>query len=259
MNHTHINPVVLRVYNEDRKGATAFFRNRPFLNTFTDLLHRLPGDECSLLIHACSIGAEPYSLAFWWMNRFGKSGKRLKIYASDIDNSFLDYAKQGIYPLDILAGMSAEEQSWFKHSVSSVSVPDDIKALVTFMPAMSFNDGVQAKQFDAGMIMNALTYVNPSLQAQAIKHLSANVRHLIALTAFHPDSIKQDIENIGFTPHPDNIEQIHNGWGNRVSNNIIHPTSAEYSWRLPPYDINIPDYQYRLCSIFKRKNEADVN
>jgi chemotaxis methyl-accepting protein methylase len=53
-------PKMIRVYSGNNKGATAFFRNRPLLKTLSGLL---AGQSPSVLFHAASIGAEPYTFA----------------------------------------------------------------------------------------------------------------------------------------------------------------------------------------------------
>ena len=59
---------MLRVYQGGSKGATAFFRNRLLLATLMDELAALGRPRVSILVHAASIGAEPYSLALWHLN-----------------------------------------------------------------------------------------------------------------------------------------------------------------------------------------------
>jgi len=99
-------PVMIRVYHEGCKGATAFFRNRPFLDEFTTLLSAVCGEECNVLVHASSVGSEPYSLALWWLHRGEYASQHLRIYATDLNPAFLEAAQRGIYPATILEGMT---------------------------------------------------------------------------------------------------------------------------------------------------------
>jgi hypothetical protein len=75
------------------------------------------------------------------------------------------------------------------------------------------------------------------------------------LTAFHPDSIRADIEDAGFVAVDRNQEAIHRGGGPRVSPIVVPPDSADYSWRLPPFDPAVPDAPYRFGAIFKRRKQ----
>src|SRR5262245_53470135 len=94
-------------------GVTAFFRNKAFLTTFTDLLREL--DHPRVLFHACSVGAEPYSFAILWHHRVGAP---IQIDATDIEPEFLTIAQTLQHPL----------------------LTDEIRHLVTFLPASSVTD-----------------------------------------------------------------------------------------------------------------------
>lgn len=248
---TSAEPIMIRVYNDGHKGATAFFRNRAFLDRFVSLLDRMPEGEVRVLVHASSVGAEPYSLALWWLHRIG-ARKALKIFSTDLDAGFLQVAQAAVYPAEILDGMSSEEQGWFESCDGGVRVAAGARSMVTFLPAMSFVDGNPGGAFDAVLIMNALTYVTPQQQGQAIANIASYTKHLMALTAFHPDNIRQDIERVGFVPDGDALECIHAAWGDRLSAQAISPDSPDYAWRLPPFDAEHPDAAYRFCSIFLR-------
>lgn len=255
--HEQTDPVMIRAYHDGRKGATAFFRNRPFLDTLIQVLHEVSDQNCSILVHAASVGSEPYSLALWWLHKARNPSKPLRIYAADLDTAFLEAAERGVYPVDVLAGMTAEERGWFERCDEGVRVPERVRKMVTILPAMSFVDGEPGGAYDAVLVMNALTYVSAEQQAIAIRNISSYATHIIALTAFHPDSIGQDIEQAGFSPYLESQEQIHAAWGDRLSIQPIDPGSAEYSWRLPPFDSTLPDHEYRFCSIFVRRPMAN--
>ena len=250
-------PLMLRVYNQGCKGATAFFRNRPFLDEFFRLLTAEPANSYSILVHASSIGAEPYSLAMWWLHKFRKPGVRLTIHATDINANFLAMGRSGTYPLEVLNGMSSIERTWFDIADKSISVSRSAKELVKFLEPMSFLDENATKVYDAVLVMNALTYVTPQQQNLAIRNISRQTRYVLGLTAFHPDSIRRDLRENDFAPHLNAIESIHSSWGDRLTNLPIDRSSAEYSWRLPPFDPNIPEADYRFCSLFTRSSTTE--
>jgi hypothetical protein len=106
--------------------------------------------------------------------------------------------------------------------------------------------------FDAVMIMNALTYVSAAEQTLAIRQAASQARSLLAFTAFHPDSIRADIEGTGFEPLMVNHEAIHNGWGDRLAAGPVDRSSSAYSWKLPPYDRGHADCAWRYGAIFRR-------
>lgn len=247
-------PFMLRVYNDGHKGATAFFRNRPFLQTLFDSPALAHKQHISIFVHACSIGAEPYSLALWWLHQVKplRPDTTLEIVATDIDMEFLQFALHGRYPAEILDGMTEEERAWFQVDGDSVLVPDDAYSLVRFITPMDFVSMGPAEQFDVVLIMNALTYVSPEEQATAIANAAGYARDVLCLTAFHPDSIRQDIERCGFFPLMHRHREIHEAWVERLSTEAVAPDDPDYSWKLPPYDDSREDYAARFGVIFTR-------
>ena len=252
-------PVMIRAYNDGHKGATAFFRNRPFLDTLFAVLKSRCTDGVRILVHASSVGAEPYSLALWWLKRIlplYATSPGFDLVATDIDAGFLAFSQKAIYPDGLLSGMSEEERTWFVHREGQIVVPSDARSLVRFLPAMSFVEDDPGEVYDAVLVMNALTYVSAEEQSCALDRIAGYARHLVAVTAFHPDSIKDDLQRNGFLPCSVNHRNIHEAWGDRLTSGPVAPNSPEYSWRLPPYDDSVSDYSYRFGSIFLRDRES---
>lgn len=247
-------PVMLRVYNDGHKGATAFFRNRPFLQTLFSEPALSNKSHITMLVHACSIGAEPYSLALWWLRHIQptRPGATLEIVATDIDPEFLQVARHACYPRQILDGMTEQERGWFITEGDAVLVPDDARELVRFVEPANFVSARFAEEFDVVLIMNALTYTTAQEQAAALANAAGYARHLLCLTAFHPESIGQDMARIGFVPSMRNHQEIHEAWVERISDDIVPVGHPDYSWRLPPYDTGRPDYASRFGVIFRR-------
>src|SRR5438132_9896345 len=83
-------PVMIRVYDSGQKGATAFFRNRPFLSAFLAELVARCGRRPRVLFHACSVGSEPYSFALWCRHHAsGAASLTPTITATDVNPTFL--------------------------------------------------------------------------------------------------------------------------------------------------------------------------
>jgi len=246
-------PVMLRVYQGGNKGATAFFRNRPLLATLMDELAALGRPRVRVLVHAASIGAEPYSLALWHLHRIA-SRFDLEIHATDINAHFLAHAQKGEYPADLARGLTPEEMSWFERDGEVLRVPAAAKARVHFLPPMDCVRQRPEGLFDCVLIMNALTYVNPAEQTAAIASAAQSGCALLGLTAFHPDGIRADVEAVGFEPVMANHQAIHDSWGDRLTDQPIDPASAEYSWKLPRYDAGAVDAPWRFGALFRPKD-----
>lgn len=134
----------------------------------------------------------------------------------------------------------------------SASVPDEAHGLVRFIPPMNFVSDVPIEKFDVVLIMNALTHVSSQEQQETISHAAGYARELLCLTAFHPDSIEQDVARIGFSPLMHNHRQIHEAWVERLSGEPVARDHPDYSWKLPPYDDTRADYASRYGVIFVR-------
>jgi chemotaxis methyl-accepting protein methylase len=242
-------PLMMRVYKDDKKGATAFFRNRSFLNVIVARLAALEAKPVNVLLHACSIGAEPYSVAAVALDR----GLDIAIDTTDIEPDFIAAAQQARYPEIITASMTASEKKCFKPiGQGLVEVDAALRSMVNFLPAQSLTDPMPGT-YDATLAMNVLTYLTPAGQSRAIAAMAAATAHYLCLTAFHPDSIKSDIESVGFEPVMDDQALIHNGWGARVRPGGAAPGTPEYSWVVPPYNADCDDYAWRYGAIFQRK------
>jgi len=125
--------------------------------------------------------------------------------------------------------------------------------MVEFLPPMDFVRQRPEGRFDAVLIMNALTYVTPAEQHLAVAGAAESSRSLLALTAFHPDSIRSDIDAVAFEPVMTNHQLIHESWGDRLTDKPIDPRSQEYSWRLPRYDSGQADAAWRFGALFRRR------
>ncbi|NDC73957.1 hypothetical protein EBZ70_01400 [bacterium] len=247
-------PAMIRVYSGTRKGATAFFRNRPFLTLLLDAMEICCTERPRIFFHACSVGAEPYSLALWYLHRAQHKSTLLPlIEATDVEPAFLEVARAGIYPKTILDGMTQEERSWFEILPDDlVRVPAAARELVRFRDAQSFLDPINDGPYDAVLAMNALTYVSPEEQSVAIRHMANRALHVLGLSAFHPDSIRDNIRSVGFEYVDARAEEIHEAWVERRVSLAPQPGTPEYSWQLPPFSHPVPDREYRFCSLFAR-------
>ena len=242
--------MMLRCYANGHTGTTAFFRNRPLLTELMALLApaRVP---VRVLFHACSVGAEPYSLALWWRHHAPPdAADSLAIEATDIDPEFLETARRGVYPISVLDSLSARERSWLAPHADGVQVPACVRSMVRVLPPMSFVAPALIGRYDAVCIMNALTYVTPGEQRQAIVTAGRHARRVVALTAFHPDTIAEDVSAAGLMPWSGQQRAIHEAWGDRLVDGPVPPESPYYSFQLPRQMADVPDAAARYGALF---------
>lgn len=115
-------------------NVTDFFRNQDIFEEFEDqLVNNLALAFPSLRIWsaACSIGAEPYSLAMI-LDKHGIKTKE-KILATDIDETILNRARQGIYTASEMKNVQATDwEAYFEQKGEAYQLAANIKNQVTF-------------------------------------------------------------------------------------------------------------------------------
>jgi hypothetical protein len=250
---------MLRIYDGQFKGATAFFRNRPLLNTLIPLLAKFETPKLRILFHAASIGAELYSFMVYWHLQNLDKKMELEVFATDISPAFLAYAKKAVYPKEIIESMTSEERAFFIATPDdTVTLQESLLRLVTFLPPQSFVER-PPEHYDIIFCLNALTYVSEQQQAVAIDNMASACSHYLLLNCFHPDTIIADLQRNGLHPVTNHIETIHNCWSERI-NNEFKPLrgTPEYSWVIPSFS-PIEGYEYKFCSIFSKQQVVDQN
>lgn len=115
-------------------NVTEFFRNKDLFEKFEELLITNLSkkfDEITIWSAACSIGAEPYSLAMI-IDRHSLPLKK-KIIATDIDETILAKANTGVYKESELKNVSLIDRgTYFKEEDRRYILDDKIKNMVEF-------------------------------------------------------------------------------------------------------------------------------
>ncbi len=253
-------PIRLRPATGDAIGTTAFFRNRILFDTLLDQLLACGRKDISVLFHACSIGAEVYSLVIQYLARQLDQQFTLHCYATDKQPGFVDYAKAASFPLEIIKGCSAEELQYLQQSNGSVKPTPAVLARTTFLPANAFDSFTTDKIFDVVCLLNCLLYVPSEIQSQVLSQVSRYNSSWLVTTGFHPQLIKQDLQANGYNPILTNIEAIHSGWTDRLRATPIPteqlPPNIYADWSLQPFEKN-EDFEYKLCALFSKRADQD--
>ena len=230
----------------DRIGRTDFFRNPAFLRALVDLLRteRMP----RVLVHAAAVGAEPYSVV---MASYIAGLHDIRVDATDIEPSFLEIAQRGIYRDDCLAKVPAAAQEFFLAGPvpGTVEVIPEVRARVTFLEPASFVNFGPSQTYDAVLALNALTYVSPEEQREAILSMGRYARSYLGLSAVSPSIIKRAVQDAGFEPvdRSDWI-RIYYGWRDRIR---LRPGRRE--WALPVLPFLMRDWTFSASSLFRRR------
>lgn len=251
----------LRPTDGDRIGTTAFFRNRAFLEQFGREIAALaaPDRPTEILVHACSIGAEVYSLAI--QLALAHPNLDFRIEATDLSPDFVRRAEAGVYAPQILELMTSAERACFVVAPDgSASVADAIRARVRFHAPSSFVDFEASMTYDVVSLCNALVYVPAAAQAEAIDRIARYNRGLLALTAGHQSTVADDLGRNGYQPVMAGFEAIHDGWTDRKRPPGWRPDLKRAPYiHTDPYLAPIddgPGWQYRHGALFRKPAAA---
>jgi hypothetical protein len=233
----------------DKIGRTDFFRNPAFFRALVDMLRSRKAPR--VLVHAAAMGAEPYSLV---MAARLAGLHDIRVEATDIEPTFLEMAREGVYGSDCLNKVPAEARAFFLPGPErdTVAVAREIRAAVRFLEPASFVDFETSETYDAVLALNALTYVSREDQRKAILRMAGYAHSYLGLTAASPVVIKQAVEDAGFEPvgRRDWL-QIYYGWHDRIR---LRPGRRE--WALPVLPFLMQDWRFSACSLFRRRSGA---
>lgn len=174
-------------------GVTNFFRDPAsweFLSqsAIPALLARHPeGRTLRAWVPACSSGEEAYSLAIVFkevIERIKPDGHfSLQIYATDLDADAVDKARQGLFPGNIVADVSAERLSrYFVSEDEGYRISKDIREMVIIAQQNIVSDPPFTK-LDILSCRNLLIYFSQELQKKLLPmfHYALNHAGLLVL------------------------------------------------------------------------------
>lgn len=158
-------------------NVTEFFRNPEI---FSELKNKIESEllpkEKNLKIWsaACSIGAEPYSIAMILEN-FKVKGRH-SILATDIDKNILERAKKGEYVSSEIKNVKKEYlQKYFTQINDKYIIDSKIKSMVTFKRHDLILDNYD-KEFDLIVCRNVVIYFNQDVKNEIYKKFSVSLK-----------------------------------------------------------------------------------
>jgi two-component system CheB/CheR fusion protein len=160
-------------------GVTSFFRDPEewelLLNkALPELLaEQSDGGTLRAWSAGCSTGEEAYTLAIIFKEALDKLKSKakysLQIFATDLDCDAVDQARQGFYPINIVAQVSSDRlQRFFIQEESGYRVKKEIREMVTFATQNIVMDPPFTK-LDLLICRNLLIYMEPVLQKRLLQ------------------------------------------------------------------------------------------
>jgi chemotaxis protein methyltransferase CheR len=127
------------------------------------------GGRLRLWSAACSTGQEPYSIAFTLLSAWPSAANHdVKILATDIDRNVLATAEAGVYPANLLEGVSPEMKSRYFEPAdgdrSQMRVVQAVRKLITFRPLNLVEAWPMQGPFQAIFCRNVVIYFDEPTQ-----------------------------------------------------------------------------------------------
>ena len=186
-------------------GVTSFFRDpEGWEHLQTEVLPPLlagrpDGGVIRVWSVGCSTGEEAYSLAMVFKEALARlkpaANFTLQIFATDLDRDAIDKARQGVYPANIAADLSAGRlQRFFLQEGASYRVGKEIREVVTFATQNVIMDPPFTK-LDILICRNLLIYLTPELQKKLLPlfHYSLNPGGILFLGSAETVSAHTDL------------------------------------------------------------------
>lgn len=192
LNYVDTNPRELdQLFQMILIGVTQFFRDSEAFNELEKYIRKILNnksvkDTIRIWVPGCATGEEAYSIAILFANLVGKrmGEYNIQIFATDIDEKAISYARRGLYPKESVAELPrlVVEKHFSKRPNDQYEVNKSIKQLVLF----SKHDVTVNPPFlklDLISCRNLLIYFNLSLQKHVIPifHYSLNVDGILFL------------------------------------------------------------------------------
>lgn len=153
-------------------NVTEFFRNKEIFNEFEDVLVNVlipKFKNVKIWSAACSIGAEPYSIAMI-LDKHNLMQKS-KIVATDIDDNILKRARSGIYKQHETKGLTKEDLgNHFSYEDNSYAINSNLKNIVSFKKHDLILDSYE-KGFHAVVCRNVFIYFKDEAKNEIYKKI----------------------------------------------------------------------------------------
>lgn len=197
-------------------NVTAFFREVHHYDLLVSELlprwlqeRRREGDRLRIWSAGCSTGEEPYALAMVLAEALEQHACKVdaKILATDLSPQALETARKGVYPLERIAGISAERcRRWMLRGAGEyeglASVHPRLRELVSIQPLNLLHEWPMRGLFDAIFCRNVVIYFDQPTKQRLFRRYAELLPVGGYLFLGHSESlhgINDDFELIGRT------------------------------------------------------------
>ena len=165
-------------------GVTAFFRDaEAFAMLAGQVVPRLvenrgPGEQVRIWVPGCASGEEAYSIAILVREALERleAPPEVQIFATDIDERALRFARQGVYPLSIAENVTPERLArFFLRKGKRLHVVKELREMCLFSPHNLVSDPPFSR-LDLISCRNLLIYLGPPLQKKLMSVFHYSLR-----------------------------------------------------------------------------------
>jgi chemotaxis methyl-accepting protein methylase len=264
--------------------ATFFLRNRAELELMRRLVDRKPlNSAVHIAVLACSKGAEVYSIV--WTIRSARPDLKIHLYAVDISQEIVDFARRGVYSRKGLDGMPLSEDEGTRiENVQWNTCRDQNAPIFERMNDQEFaamfelqgdyakirpwlKQGITWLCADAGD-QKLVTQIGPQdivvanrflchMEPAAAESCLLRVARLVTpggylfVSGVDLDVRTRVVQKMGWKPVTEFIREIHEG-----DTSLSDGWPLEY-WGLEPLRENRRDWEMRYASVFQMARQAD--
>jgi two-component system, chemotaxis family, CheB/CheR fusion protein len=157
-------------------NVTAFFRDAEAFEelrgiAITPLIRAITSDDAlRVWVPGCSSGEEAYSLAMLLLEEVEAARKHcaIQVFATDIDDEALQFARTGIYPASVVADVGIERLArFFSRKDGGYQISEPLRGCVVFATQNLTSDPPFSKM-DIVSCRNLMIYLDASMQAKVI-------------------------------------------------------------------------------------------
>lgn len=182
-------------------NMTSFFREAHHFPILAQHLGSLPRTKpVSIWTCASSSGEEPYSIAMTVVDHFKTFEAPVRILATDIDTNVLEKARRGVYHLDQLHMLSAEQlKRYFLRGEGGnggfARVKPELQQLITFRRLNLLDEKWGfGEKFDAIFCRNVMIYFDKNTQYQILRKMQPCMQPNGLFFAGHSESFHHAVE-----------------------------------------------------------------
>jgi two-component system CheB/CheR fusion protein len=167
---------VQSLYSDILIHVTRFFREPESLETLTGTVfpsivdQRHSQEPIRIWVPGCATGEEPYSIAIALLEFLGDRAGSIpvQIFATDISDAAIDFARAGMYPQSVSADVSPERlRRFFSRSDGGYRISKSVRDLCVFARQDITRDPPYSR-LDFIVCRNVLIYLGPVLQKKVM-------------------------------------------------------------------------------------------